>query len=80
MRCLLLYPQVTNSMIAVNILQDIYVVDFFWNEGWYLRTIDIAHDHFGFYLAWGDLVWLPLMYTLQGFYLVFHPVQLSTSE
>jgi hypothetical protein len=27
----------------------------------YLRTIDIAHDHFGFYLAWGDVVWLPFM-------------------
>jgi 7-dehydrocholesterol reductase len=37
------------------------VVDFFINEDWYLRTIDIAHDHFGFYLAWGDVVWLPFM-------------------
>jgi len=36
--------------------QAIYVVDFFANEDWYLRTIDICHDHFGFYLAWGDLV------------------------
>jgi hypothetical protein len=35
----------------------------------YLRTIDIAHDHFGFYLAWGDVVWLPFMYTLQSQYL-----------
>jgi 7-dehydrocholesterol reductase len=41
---------VTNSMIIVNFLQAIYVLDFFWNEGWYLRTIDICHEHFGFYL------------------------------
>jgi 7-dehydrocholesterol reductase len=71
------YGKVTNSMILVNFLHIVYVADFFWNEDWYLRTIDIAHDHFGFMLAWGDLVWLPYMYTLQGFYLVQNPVDLS---
>lgn len=30
-------------------------------------------------LAWGDSVWLPFMYTLQGLFLVFHPVELSLS-
>ncbi len=69
---------VTNSMIIVNILHAVYVLDFFYNEDWYLRTIDIAHDHFGWMLAWGDSVWLPWTYTLQGFFLVTHPVQLST--
>lgn len=44
----------------------------------YLRTIDICHDHFGFYLAWGSAVWLPTMYTLQSQYLSRYPVQLST--
>lgn len=67
------YGTVTNSMILVNLLQLLYVADFFWYEDWYLRTIDIAHDHFGFYLAWGDTVWLPFMYTLQSQYLLVHP-------
>jgi 7-dehydrocholesterol reductase len=71
------YGYVTHSMIIVNVLHAVYVVDFFYNEDWYLRTIDIAHDHFGFMLAWGDSVWLPWTYTLQGFYLVTHPVELS---
>ena len=52
---------VTNSMLLLNWLHLVYVLDFFYNEDWYLRTIDIAHDHFGFYLAWGDSVWLPYM-------------------
>lgn len=43
----------------------LYILDFFFNEDWYLKTIDIAHDHYGWYLAWGDAVWLPWMYTLQ---------------
>lgn len=46
-------------------MQAIYVLDFFWNETWYLKTIDICHDHFGWYLGWGDCVWLPYLYTLQ---------------
>ncbi|RVE74886.1 hypothetical protein OJAV_G00026690 [Oryzias javanicus] len=75
-----LYGTVTNSMILVNILQGIYVLDFFWNEAWYLKTIDICHDHFGWYLGWGDCVWLPYLYTLQGLYLVYHPVQLSDAH
>ncbi|MED6294678.1 7-dehydrocholesterol reductase, partial [Characodon lateralis] len=75
-----LYGQVTNSMILVNVLQGIYVLDFFWNEAWYLKTIDICHDHFGWYLGWGDCVWLPYLYTLQGLYLVYHPVQLSDTH
>lgn len=68
---------VTNSMVLVNLFHAIYVLDFFYNEDWYLRTIDIAHDHFGFYLAWGDTVWLPFMYTLQSHYLVRNPIHLS---
>ena len=73
-----MYGHVTNSMILVNILHAVYVIDFFYKEDWYLRTIDIAHDHFGFYLAWGDLTWLPFMYTIQCYYLVYNPVQLTS--
>lgn len=73
-----LFGYVSNAMIIVNILHAIYILDFFVHEDWYLRTIDIAHDHFGFYLAWGDLVWLPFTYTLQAFYLVHYPDHLSS--
>lgn len=68
---------VTNSMMLLNFLHAVYVLDFFYHEDWYLRTIDICHDHFGFYLAWGDSVWLPFMYTLQSHYLVRNPIDLS---
>jgi len=75
-----LHGKITNSIVLVTILHATYILDFFWNEDWYLRTIDIAHDHFGWYLAWGDTVWLPWMYTLQGFYLVHVPYELSRTE
>ncbi|KAF7155508.1 hypothetical protein CNMCM6106_004654 [Aspergillus hiratsukae] len=51
--------------------------DFFINEAWYLRTIDIAHDHYGFYLAWGCITWVPSMYTLQAQYLGLYPTSVS---
>jgi 7-dehydrocholesterol reductase len=61
------------SLILVTILQTLYVIDFFVNESWYLRTIDIAHDHYGFYLAWGCFCFLPTTYTIQGQYLGLYP-------
>jgi protein-S-isoprenylcysteine O-methyltransferase Ste14 len=39
--------------------------------------MDIKHENFGFMLAFGDLVWVPMTYTLQALYLVNHRVDLS---
>lgn len=39
--------------------------------------MDIIHDGFGFMLAFGDLVWVPFVYSLQAFYLVGHPNEVS---
>jgi 7-dehydrocholesterol reductase len=64
---------VTPSIVLLSALQTLYVLDFFVNESWYLGTIDIAHDHYGFYLAWGCLCFLPTMYTIQAQYLGLHP-------
>ncbi|KAL1923259.1 uncharacterized protein VTP21DRAFT_9635 [Calcarisporiella thermophila] len=71
------FGYVSNSMVAVIFLHALYTFDFFYFEDWYLRTIDIAHDHFGFYLAWGTSVWFPFMYPLQSHYLSRNPIQLS---
>lgn len=68
---------VTNSMWLVNFLQFLYVGYFFYRESWYLKTLDISLDHFGWMFAFGDLVWLPAMYTLQALYLVKYPIELS---
>ncbi|EEQ27259.1 7-dehydrosterol-delta 7-reductase [Microsporum canis CBS 113480] len=49
--------------------------------GWlivYLKTLDMCHDHFGFYFSWGIAAWLPVMYTLQTQYLATHPINLSS--
>ncbi|EHB17975.1 Lamin-B receptor [Heterocephalus glaber] len=65
------------AMVLVNSFQLLYVVDALWNEEALLTTMDIVHDGFGFMLAFGDLVWVPFTYSLQAFYLVHHPHELS---
>lgn len=73
------HHRVAPALVLVTILHSLYVLDFFVNEAWYLRTIDIAHDHFGFYLAWGCFTWVPMMYTLQAQYLGLYPTAPSTA-
>lgn len=65
------------AMILVNAFQLLYVVDAFWHEEAILTTMDIVHDGFGFMLAFGDLVWVPFLYSLQAHFLVSHPQKLS---
>lgn len=68
---------VTDSIILVTLFQTVYVLDALWMEPAVLTTMDITTDGFGFMLAFGDLVWLPFIYSLQARYLATHPVQLG---
>ena len=64
------YGFVSTSMILVWIFQMFYIVDYFWNEEAILTTMDIKHENFGYMLAFGDLVWVPMTYSLQAHYLI----------
>ncbi len=68
---------VSDSIILITLFQAIYVFDALWMEPAILTTIDITTDGFGFMLAFGDLVWVPFIYSLQARYLAVHPVQLG---
>ncbi|EKG18219.1 Ergosterol biosynthesis ERG4/ERG24 [Macrophomina phaseolina MS6] len=39
--------------------------------------MDVTTDGFGFMLCFGDLVWVPFLYSMQCRYLATHPVQLG---
>ena len=66
------HGSVTAAMVLVVAFQLLYVTDYFWNEPAILTTTDIVHDKFGFMLVFGDLVWVPMTYSLQAFYLIGH--------
>lgn len=42
-----------------------------------MTQMDITTDGFGFMLAFGDLAWLPFIYSIQARYLSIHPVDLG---
>lgn len=57
--------------------QFIYTFDALYNEPTILTQIDITTDGFGFMLSFGDLVWVPFIYSLPAKYLAVHPVNLG---
>ncbi|KAI8372440.1 ergosterol biosynthesis ERG4/ERG24 [Blakeslea trispora] len=69
--------RLTYSMILVNVFQGWYILDALVNESSVLTTMDITTDGFGFMLAFGNLSWVPMMYSLQARYLCDYPVDLS---
>ena len=74
-----LYGYVSDSMILITIFQTFYVLDAYWMEPAILTTMDITTDGFGFMLAFGDLVWLPFVYSWQARYLAVYPVHLGVT-
>jgi len=71
------YGYVSDSIVLITIFQALYVFDALWMEPAILTTMDITNDGFGFMLAFGDLVWLPFIYSLQARYLAVYPVNLG---
>lgn len=71
------YGYFTDSMVMVVISQALYVLDALWMEPAILTTIDLTTDGFGFMLSFGDLVWVPFIYSIQARYLSVHPVTLG---
>lgn len=68
---------VTDSIICITVVQALYIVDSWWFESAILTTMDITTDGFGMMLAFGDLVWVPFVYSQQTRYLSLHPVSLG---
>lgn len=69
--------EVSPAMILVCIFQLIYVADCLFYESSILSTMDIIDEGFGFMLAFGDISWVPIMYSMQARYLVDNSVKIS---
>jgi len=74
-----LHGYVTDSIVFITIIQSLYVLDGHFMEPAVLTTMDIVTDGFGYMLSFGDLVWVPFMYTQQTRYLAVHPQTLGTT-
>lgn len=63
----------TNSMVVSAVIQFAYLFKFYWWETGYFSSIDIMHDHAGYYICYGCLSWVPIVYTSPGLFLVNRP-------
>ena len=68
------------SMVSIVLLQGLYVWDALYQERAILTTMDITTDGFGFMLAFGDLAWVPFIYSLQARYLVDYDPELTVVQ
>ncbi|KAM7306631.1 7-dehydrocholesterol reductase isoform X1 [Ixodes scapularis] len=58
------------SMAATAILQTVYIAKFYWWEDGYMTSIDIIVDRAGYYICWGCICFLGLLYGLTSLYMV----------
>ncbi|KAH8597266.1 ergosterol biosynthesis ERG4/ERG24 [Bisporella sp. PMI_857] len=71
------YGFVSDSIIFVTAVQSYYVLEGQYNEAGILGMMDITTDGLGFMLTFGDIVWVPFLYSTQCRYLSVFPVQLG---
>lgn len=71
------YGFITDSISLITLFQSVYILDAYYMESAILTTMDITTDGFGFMLAFGDLVWVPFIYSMQARYLAVYPFSLG---
>lgn len=71
------YGYLSDSIIFTTAVQTFYVLYGQFAEARLLSMMDIITDGFGYMLAFGDIVWVPFLYSTQCRYLSVYPVHLG---
>nr|GEX61596.1 delta(14)-sterol reductase [Tanacetum cinerariifolium] len=69
----------SQSMILYQIFCVIYIMDYLFYEEYMTSTWDIIAERLGFMLVFGDLVWIPFTFSIQGWWLMSNKVELTTA-
>jgi delta14-sterol reductase len=69
--------QVTGRMMLTQLLMNGYILDYFWHERKMTTTWDIVAEHFGLMLIWGDLVFIPFVFSVPAWCLLYDRRPLS---
>ncbi|KAK9123980.1 hypothetical protein Sjap_013582 [Stephania japonica] len=67
------------SMILYQLFVSFYILDYFFYEEYMTSTWDIIAERLGFMLVFGDLVWIPFTFSIQGWWLLSNKVELTTA-
>lgn len=65
------------SVILYQLFCTLYVIDYFFYEEFMTSTWDIIAERLGFMLVFGDLVFIPFTFSIQGWWLSRNKVELS---
>ncbi|KAJ1913539.1 erg24, C-14 sterol reductase [Tieghemiomyces parasiticus] len=68
---------ITESMALIFFLQGLYIFDTLIYESSVLTTMDVTTDGFGWMLSFGDLTWVPFVFSVQARFLALQPVVLG---
>ncbi|GLT63191.1 hypothetical protein SLA2020_357720 [Shorea laevis] len=69
----------SRSMVLYQLFCALYVLDYFVHEEYMTSTWDIIAERLGFMLVFGDLVWIPFTFSIQGWWLLSNKVELTTA-
>lgn len=69
----------SRSMILYQLFCAAYILDYFIYEEYMTSTWDIIAERLGFMLVFGDLVWIPFTFSIQGWWLLHNQVELPTA-
>lgn len=70
----------SRSMILYQLFCVLYILDYFIHEEYMTSTWDIIAERLGFMLVFGDLVWIPFTFSIQGWWLLNNEVELTTAS
>ncbi|KAF4459222.1 Delta(14)-sterol reductase [Fusarium albosuccineum] len=74
------YGYVSDSIVVIALVQSYYVLEGQYAEAGILGMMDIITDGMGFMLSFGDIVWVPFLYSTQCRYLSVYPVHLGWTK
>ncbi|KAL6521144.1 hypothetical protein OROGR_017713 [Orobanche gracilis] len=69
----------SQSMILYQTFCVLYILDYFFYEEYMTSTWDIIAERLGYMLVFGDLVWIPFTFSIQGWWLLNNDVELTTA-
>ncbi|KAK4478711.1 hypothetical protein RD792_014209 [Penstemon davidsonii] len=69
----------SRSMILYQLFCVLYILDYFFYEEYMTSTWDIIAERLGFMLVFGDIVWIPFTFSIQGWWLLHNDVELTTA-
>lgn len=75
-----LHGFVSDSIVIVALVQSYYALEGQFFESGILGMMDIVTDGLGFMLSFGDIVWVPFLYSTQCRYLSVYPVHLGWNK